>query len=95
MQVGVAMALAAMLLAGGCSMLGGEKKSPPSDDSDTPSIVRRAGPGFVTRCPVPKAYDNETTRKIEQAIESLPSDSVLRPVMKDYEVERDDLRMCQ
>ena len=50
---------------------------------------------MVSRCPVPVAYDDATTRQIQAALDALPKDSVLRRVMQDYESERDNLRMCQ
>jgi hypothetical protein len=50
---------------------------------------------MVARCPVPVAYDDATTQKIQDALDGLPKDSILRKVMTDYETERDNLRMCQ
>jgi len=46
------------------------------------------------RCPKPVDYDEETLKKISQALRSLPSDNVLHQAMEDYENERDDLRFC-
>jgi hypothetical protein len=89
MRSRVALALGAALLVAGCGMFGGGKPASLSD------LGKPGAPELVTRCPVPKAYDDDTLKKIEQAIEALPPDSVLRAVMKDYEAERDDLRMCQ
>jgi hypothetical protein len=86
-----ALALAALL--GGCGF-GGKGRSDVAADVP-PEITRPLGPGFVARCPVPVAYDDATTKKIQQALDSLPKDSVLRKVMNDYEAERDNLRMCQ
>jgi hypothetical protein len=86
------MALGAALLLAGCGMMGGKSKS---EAETPPDIVKPAGRALVTRCPVPKAYDDATSRQIQEAIEALPKDNVLRQVMKDYESERDDLRMCQ
>lgn len=95
MRSRVAMALGAALLLTGCGIFGGKSK-PDSAASDTSELItKRVGPAMVARCPVPKAYDDATLKRIEQAMEGLPSDSVLRSVMKDYEAERDDLRMCQ
>jgi hypothetical protein len=49
----------------------------------------------VARCPVPVAYDDTTSHKIQQELDALPKDSALRKAMTDYEAERDNLRMCQ
>jgi hypothetical protein len=46
------------------------------------------------QCPKPVAYDEETLKKISQALRALPPDNVLRQAMEDYENERDDLRFC-
>jgi hypothetical protein len=46
------------------------------------------------KCPKPVAYDEETLKKISQALRALPSDNVLHQAMEDYENERDDLRFC-
>lgn len=47
------------------------------------------------QCPSPVAYDEETLKKISQALRALPPDNVLLQAMEDYENERDDLRFCQ
>jgi hypothetical protein len=47
------------------------------------------------QCPKPVAYDEETLKKISQALRALPTDNVLRQAMEDYENERDDLRFCR
>jgi hypothetical protein len=47
------------------------------------------------RCPNPVAYDDETLKKISQALRALPPDNILLQAMEDYENERDDLRFCQ
>ena len=47
------------------------------------------------QCPKPVAYDDETLKKISQALRALPADNVLQRAMEDYENERDDLRFCQ
>ena len=47
------------------------------------------------QCPKPVAYDDETLKKISQALRALPADNVLRQAMEDYENERDDLRFCR
>jgi hypothetical protein len=85
------MALGAVLVLSGCGMFGGKSRPEAAGDLAMPAAPR----ALVTRCPVPKAYDDATLKQIQQALEGLPSDNVLRTVMKDYEVERDDLRMCQ
>ena len=46
-------------------------------------------------CPKPVTYDDETLKKISQALRALPPDNVLLQAMEDYENERDDLRFCQ
>jgi hypothetical protein len=46
------------------------------------------------QCPKPIAYDEETLKKISQALRALPADNVLHQAMEDYENERDDLRFC-
>jgi hypothetical protein len=46
------------------------------------------------QCPKPVAYDDETLKKISQALRALPADNVLHQAMEDYENERDDLRFC-
>jgi len=97
MRFQAVMALAVAALLAGCG--GGGwfgPKSKPAESADTGELItKRQGPTLVTRCPVPVAYDDPTTKQIEQAIEGLPKDSVLRKVMQDYESERDNLRMCQ
>jgi hypothetical protein len=89
------MALAIAMLVAGCGGgLFGKKAD--TADSDIPQeITKPIGPHMVARCPVPIAYDDATERKIQQALDALPKDSVLRHVMTDYESERDNLRMCQ
>ena len=47
------------------------------------------------QCPKPVAYDEETLKKISQALRALPADNVLRQAMEDYENERDDLRFLR
>ena len=89
------MALAIALLVGGCggSWMGLGKKS---DSADIPNeISKPIGPHLVARCPVPVAYDDATSHKIQQELDALPKDSALRKAMTDYEAERDNLRMCQ
>lgn len=89
-----ALVVAALLTGCGGSGWFGSKHNPA--DSDTGDMITKpVGPGLVSRCPVPVAYDEETTRQIQQALDGLPKDSVLRKVMQDYEVERDNLRMCR
>ena len=51
--------------------------------------------GCSSKCPVPVAYDDATLKEIQKAISALPRDSILRAVMHDYEMERDDLRFCR
>jgi hypothetical protein len=46
------------------------------------------------QCPKIVAYDDATLKQITQALQALPSDSVLHRAMDDYENERDDLRFC-
>jgi hypothetical protein len=53
-----------------------------------------SAPSTAWRCPKPVAYDEETLKKISQALRSLTPDNVLRQAMEDYENERDDLRFC-
>ena len=96
MRFQAAIALIVALFLAGCGGGGwlGLKGNSPA--SDTPAeITRPLGPHMVARCPVPVAYDDATTHQIEEALEKLPKDSVLRKVMNDYETERDNLRMCQ
>ena len=47
------------------------------------------------QCPKPVAYDEDTLKRISQALRALPPDNVLLQAMEDYENERDDLRFCQ
>jgi hypothetical protein len=47
------------------------------------------------KCPKPVAYDDATLKQIQEAMNKLPQDSVLRRVLDDYEAERDDLRFCK
>jgi len=49
----------------------------------------------ASKCPKPIFYDDATLKKIEQAREKLPKDSILLQVLSDYENERDDLRFCK
>lgn len=94
-EAATALIVAALLLTG-CGGWFGKKSARDTADSDIPQeITKPIGPSLVARCPVPVAYDDATTRKIEQELEKLPKDSVLRKVMNDYETERDNLRMCQ
>jgi hypothetical protein len=87
-----AAALAIAALVAGCSGWPGSNKP----DTDVPGeITKPIGPHLVARCPVPIAYDDATTHKIQEALDALPKDSVLRKAMTDYETERDNLRMCQ
>ena len=53
------------------------------------------GRSTACQCPKPVAYDDETLKKISQALRALPSDNVILQAMEDYENERDDLRFCQ
>ncbi|MBV8778243.1 MAG: hypothetical protein JO258_13695 [Alphaproteobacteria bacterium] len=87
----------AVLLGGCAGSIGwfGGKAGPGGDADLPPEITKPIGPHLVARCPVPIAYDDATTRKIQEALDKLPKDSVLRKVMTDYEAERDNLRMCQ
>lgn len=93
------MALALAVLLSGCGGGGwlgiGGKGKPDANAAAANEISKPLGPGFVARCPVPVAYDDATTRKIEEALDVLPKDNILRKVMSDYEAERDNLRMCQ
>ena len=90
-----AMALAIVATLAGCGG-GWLGPKPKSDTSDVPDeITKPIGPHMVARCPVPVAYDDATSHKIQEALDALPKDSVLRKAMKDYEAERDNLRMCQ
>ena len=98
MRFKAVMALAVAALVAGCGGGGwlGLKGKPDAADSDVPAeITRPIGPHLVARCPVPVSYDDATMRKTQQALDSLPKESVLRKMMNDYEAERDNLRMCQ
>ena len=44
---------------------------------------------------MPIAYDEATLKDIQKELGALPKDSILRAVMHDYEMERDDLRFCR
>jgi hypothetical protein len=91
------MALAIAALVAGCGgggWLG--LKGKPDAASDVPDeITKPIGPHLVARCPVPKAYDDATLKKIQDALQALPPDNILHRAMNDYETERDNLRMCQ
>jgi hypothetical protein len=95
MRVRGAAALAIMLSVAGCSggWLG-PKDTPDAQSASSGLISRPKGPSLVDRCPVPISYDDATEKKIQEALDALPKDSVLRKVMTDYEAERDNLRMC-
>ena len=91
------MALAIAALVAGCGgggWFGSKSKSDTSLDSGE-MITKPQGPGLVTRCPVPAAYDDKTLQKIQDALQALPPDNILHKTMSDYETERDNLRMCQ
>jgi hypothetical protein len=51
--------------------------------------------GCSSKCPIPIAYDEDTLKAIQAALEKLPRDSILLRIMQDYEMERDDLRFCR
>jgi hypothetical protein len=87
LQVVLALALATLLTA--CVGRPSSDKPVVADRPVTPDT-----PKTVVRCPVPTNYDEATLRRIQQALDALPPDSVLRQVMTDYETERDHLRMC-
>jgi len=90
------MALAVAALVSGCGHGWLGPKNTGTTTSDVPDeISKPMGPHLVARCPVPVAYDDATSRKIQEALDALPKDSVLRKAMSDYETERDNLRMCQ
>lgn len=98
MRFQAVMALAVAGLVAGCGGGGwfGSKNKRDAAASDVPKeITKPIGPHLVARCPVPVSYDDATEKKIQQALDSLPKDSVLRKAMNDYEAERDNLRMCQ
>jgi hypothetical protein len=58
------------------------------------AIALAAG-GCSSKCPRPVVYDDATLKAIQKALSDLPLDSILRSVMHDYEMERDDLRFCR
>jgi hypothetical protein len=87
-QVVTALALGALLAA-----CGGHSSPPKPVSADQP--VSADTPKTVVRCPVPATYDDATLHRIQQALDALPPDSILRQVLKDYETERDNLRMCE
>ena len=99
MRVRAVMAFVLAALVAGCGggfdgWLGSSNKPDPA--SDIPQeITKPIGPHLVARCPVPVAYDDATDKKIQQALDALPKDSVLHKVMQDYELERDNLRLCK
>ena len=90
------MALTIAALVSGCGagdfLTKGYKKP---DAGEPGAITKPIGPHMVARCPVPVDYDDKTSHQIQQALDALPKDSVLRKAMNDYETERDNLRMCQ
>ena len=89
-------ALAVVALLAGCGgggWFGPKKPAEPADTADM--ITKPIGPGLVSRCPVPVAYDDATEKKIQAALDALPKDNILHKAMTDYETERDNLRMCQ
>ena len=89
------MALAVAVLVPACEFIHPKEMKPTPTLDNGELITKPEGPGLVARCPVPAAYDDATLKKIQAAIEALPPDDILRKVMKDYELERDNLRMCQ
>lgn len=96
MRVQAAMALAIAALVAGCGGGGWFGAKSKSDTLDVPGeITKPIGPHMVARCPVPLAYDDATSHKIQEALDALPKDNILRKVLTDYETERDNLRMCQ
>jgi hypothetical protein len=94
-QVVVVLGLAALVAGCGGGGWFGSKSKPDAAAAAANEITKPIGPGFVARCPVPVAYDDATTHKIQEALDALPKDNVLRKIMSDYEAERDNLRMCQ
>ena len=97
MRFKVVMALAVMALLSGCGgggWIGPKEKPAPSLDNGE-LVSKPVGPSLVSRCPVPADYDDATLKKIGDAVQALPPDSILRKAMSDYETERDNLRMCQ
>jgi hypothetical protein len=98
MRVQAAMALAIAALVAGCGgggWFGAKSKSDAAASEAAGEITKPIGPHMVARCPVPLAYDDATTHKIQEALDALPKDNILRKVLTDYETERDNLRMCQ
>ena len=90
-----AMALAIAVSLAGCGggWFGAKDKSDAA--ADAPELIAKPiGPGLVDRCPVPIAYDDATLKKIQDALQALPPDNILRKTMSDYETERDNLRTC-
>jgi hypothetical protein len=53
------------------------------------------GRSTACQCPKPVVYNQDTLKKISQALRALPPDNVLLQAMEDYENERDELRLCQ
>jgi hypothetical protein len=96
MRFKVVVALTVAVALTGCTggWLGPREKPAPSLDNGE-LITKPIGPGLVSRCPVPAKYDDATLKKIDEAVQALPPDSILRKAMTDYETERDNLRMCQ
>jgi len=95
----MARTMAALAIAAALAGCGGGNwmpfgKSKTNADADPDLISKPLGPGLVDRCPVPIAYDDATMKKIQDALDALPKDSILRKTMSDYETERDNLRMC-
>ena len=98
MRCKVVMAFAVAALLSGCGGGGwfGSKPKPPPPSLDNGELITKpVGPGLVSRCPVPADYSDATLKKISEAVNALPPDSILRKAMSDYETERDNLRMCQ
>ncbi|HXP05762.1 MAG TPA: hypothetical protein VN808_16695 [Stellaceae bacterium] len=97
MRFQVVMALAVVALLSGCGGVGwfGAKDKPAPSLDNGELITKPIGPGLVARCPVPANYDDATLKKMGEAVQALPPDSILRKAMSDYETERDNLRMCQ
>ncbi|HWB50160.1 MAG TPA: hypothetical protein VG651_13700 [Stellaceae bacterium] len=98
MRLQGAVALTVALSVAGCGgggWMGLGKKSDAASSDIPVEISKPMGPHLVARCPVPVAYDDATSHKIQQELDALPKDSVLRRAMNDYEAERDNLRMCQ
>jgi hypothetical protein len=94
MRIQGVMALALIVPLAACGMLG--SKEPPAPTLDNGELITKpVGPGLVARCPVPADYDDATLQQVQAALEALPPDNILHKVMKDYETERDNLRMCQ